>query len=99
MTIRNPTYETLQEMLDAERRAAQALIRARAALVALETERSPEQIERLRHGAMHEIETAARLFGHPLNFYTGEASSAVVRAVESAKEEPELPFNTETSET
>lgn len=45
------------------RELASALARARSLLVELETERDSAQIDRVRHGAMHEIETATRILG------------------------------------
>lgn len=76
------------------RSAAAALQRARAVLLQLETSRTSEDIERVRHGAMHEVEYALRILGFPFE-RTSETDMRLARYTNTTRVgrlEVELPF-------
>lgn len=58
--------------------AGAALQRARRVLLELETSRKSEDIERVRHGAMYEVEYALRILGFPFE-RTPETDERVAR--------------------
>lgn len=93
-------YEQEREAEAKVRATVQCMRRARRLLVELETLRTSADINRVRHGVMHELETALTLLGTPLEWPSEvkprlpdkwPPELAAMWGLDQAKEQEEIP--------